>query len=69
MEDDNKSRRYILNLLITRRGGSHKRPVAKFLVPDWGDIVNPRPESTNYSRGDYEFGLWSRSSTRVFLVV
>jgi hypothetical protein len=35
-----------LNLQITRRGGSHKRPVAKFLVPDWGDIVNPRPKST-----------------------
>jgi hypothetical protein len=44
MEDDSKSRRCILNLLITRRGGSHKRPVAKFLVPDCGCIVNPRPE-------------------------
>jgi hypothetical protein len=42
MEDDNKSRRYILNLLITRRGGSHKRPVAKFLVPDWGGYSQPQ---------------------------
>jgi hypothetical protein len=45
----------------------HLTAVAKFLVPDWGNKVNPMPVSTIFPSQELVFAYWLIHSFGVFI--